>query len=216
MTAKLDGADAQLIRTGDLATILLSDRLVSPQVRRFTIAHELGHLLLDHTLQIPSKIRRLKRAYAPLVEVTANAFASELLMPGFLVREMCDLSQGDLDAPREISQLFEVSLLAAAIRCTELSRAACAAVFSVAQENTGRVRWVTCSASMEARIRRGQCLDSASLASTFFVSGRATTEPTEVPANAWFDRAPEGRVVEHVACAPRLRTTLSMVEIQTQ
>lgn len=217
MTVKLDGAEAQLIRTGKLATILLSDRIASPQVRRFAIAHELGHLLLDHPSQIPSRIRGLERSYAPLVEVTANAFASELLMPAALVREMCDLSKGDLDTPREIAQLFDVSLLAASIRYTELSRQPCAAVFSVAgEEGAGKIRWVTSSASMEARIRRGRRLSSSSVASSFFASGRSTTDPTEVPWDAWFDRTPDGRVIEHVTCAPKLRTTLSMVSIHAQ
>jgi hypothetical protein len=55
MTVKLDGADAQLIKAGKRVTILRSQRIASPVVRRFTIAHELGHLLLGHPTQIPSR-----------------------------------------------------------------------------------------------------------------------------------------------------------------
>lgn len=212
MTVKLDGADAQLIKAGKRVTILLSQRIASPVVRRFTIAHELGHLLLGHPTQIPSRIPAAQLVRAPLVEIEANAFASELLMPATLVREFCDLSRGDLDGPREIANTFSVSILAAAIRYAELAREPLAAVFA----RNNKVEWAVPSAAMELHIRRGRRLADASLASSFFTSGEHPTEPAEVPETAWFDKPASGRVVEHVACAPSLRTTLSMVWIRRE
>ncbi|HSQ02765.1 MAG TPA: ImmA/IrrE family metallo-endopeptidase, partial [Burkholderiales bacterium] len=47
--AMLNGAIAQLVvRAGRQPLILLSDRLTDPAIRRFTVAHEIGHYMLRH------------------------------------------------------------------------------------------------------------------------------------------------------------------------
>lgn len=206
---RLVGMDYKLIRARDHVTLLISER-VSPMVRRFMIAHELGHLLLEHPPRSSEKIQRQQIVRVPLAEMEANAFASELLMPGAFVREVCNLARGDLEGPREISRVFEISLLAGAIRYTELTRESVAAVFC----RNGKVQWAVPSAAMELLVRRGRVLSPSSLASSFFATSEPPTEPTQVPDAAWFDGPSFGRVIEHVACAPALRTTLSMVWIQ--
>ncbi len=215
LSVKLDGADAQLIHVGDRSTILLSDRISSPVIRRFNIAHELGHLLLGHPTRLAEISPRPWMAGSPLEEIEANAFASELLMPTAIVRDLFDLTRADLETPREIASVFDVSILAAAIRFTELTREPCAAVFSVeATPDTGRVKWVANSASMELEIPRNRALSASSLAAPFFATGATTRQPMQVPDSAWFSSSPFGRVIEHVTCAPELRTTLSMVWIR--
>ena len=57
-----------------------------PQGRaRFSIAHELGHLLLRH-----NPLGRIGEPRDPDQERQADRFASELLMPESLLREDCD------------------------------------------------------------------------------------------------------------------------------
>jgi hypothetical protein len=82
---------------------------------RFTVAHELGHLILGH----PGNNPRLALGddngtilIDPELEREANIFASELLMPFHLVEP--SMTKG------EISRLFQVSLDTAAIRIHEL------------------------------------------------------------------------------------------------
>ncbi|MBM3282951.1 ImmA/IrrE family metallo-endopeptidase [Candidatus Gottesmanbacteria bacterium] len=69
-------------------TILVNSR--DPFVRqRFTIAHELGHLRI-HTKEMDQKYREViisRKHDAGRLEVEANAFAAELLMPKRLVYE---------------------------------------------------------------------------------------------------------------------------------
>src|SRR5262245_13523583 len=48
MIGPLDGADAQRVCVGDLIKIIVSNRITDEAARRFSIAHELGHLVLDH------------------------------------------------------------------------------------------------------------------------------------------------------------------------
>ncbi len=57
-------------------------------VQRFTLAHELGHLLLGHQLSLDREIEvagRNARGSRPIEEMAADTFASELLGPKELV-----------------------------------------------------------------------------------------------------------------------------------
>jgi hypothetical protein len=76
---------------------------------RWTIAHELGHLMLGHPGNPP---RRRGRNVSSLVESEADWFAAEFLVPP----ELVDLSM----SVDEISRLFQISLEAAATRKREL------------------------------------------------------------------------------------------------
>src|SRR5438105_9436977 len=98
--------------------------------RRFTIAHELGHLVMHDQDQF-----HVDRSFPVLLrdgvsskavdqfEVAANGFAAELLMPLAMVRR--DLRQealdfGDDEAARRLADRYNVSLQAMLIRLTYL------------------------------------------------------------------------------------------------
>lgn len=103
-----------------------------PEVRkRFTVAHELGHLLL-HDYQTPHadtgfKIRfRANREYDGTIaeEIEANQFAAELLMPASMILERVheldlEYADGDDNALKELALEFNVSLRALQIRVSE-------------------------------------------------------------------------------------------------
>lgn len=77
------GEDGRLERHGDSARVVLSPR-VSEERMRFTLAHELGHLLLDDP-----DVAFAAQAFAsqiPNVERFCNVFAAELLMPRVWLR----------------------------------------------------------------------------------------------------------------------------------
>lgn len=115
--APLHGATAQLVRNGSRTIIFVSDRVTDPAARRFSIAHELGHLMLKHPSRNPEELCSRPRAKATLLrdyEAEANAFASELLMPASLLQRACEVSPVDLAVPRNIAREFGVSILASA------------------------------------------------------------------------------------------------------
>jgi Zn-dependent peptidase ImmA (M78 family) len=151
--APLDGAIAQLVRNGNRAYILLSERVTDSGARRFSIAHELGHLDLGHPSCAPSDlaVRSCSR-----LEAEANAYGAELLMPRELVFRDCQASPVALDAIMAIASTYRVSILAAAIRFTELTTRSCAAVFSRHE----RVKWVARSATFKHDIPRDATLAS--------------------------------------------------------
>lgn len=94
----------------------------------FTIAHELGHLLLhsNKSFHIDNIIiGRRNEASSMAVddnEIEANQFAAELLMPRYLLEEV--LEGVDLDCPDQISDLAKkigVSHQALSIRLSRLN-----------------------------------------------------------------------------------------------
>lgn len=80
-----EGFDGLAVATADIKLVLASPQPV-PARLRFTIAHELGHLLASDDQQIheDQNIYRTERGES---EVRANAFAANLLMPTDVLRE---------------------------------------------------------------------------------------------------------------------------------
>ena len=210
----LDGATAQLVRVGKEAKIIVSDRITDEAARRFSIAHELGHLVLDHPTRPPSELctnapsmhgATEQRDY----EAEANAFGGEMLIPQFLVQSWCDVSPVSMDVPWRIARELRVSILASAIQFAALTPERCAAVFSKKRH----VSWVAPSPTFTREIRRGRRLDRYSVAWDFFDRGELDDRPQPVPADAWFDTSSEVDIVEHSIAARDHGTVLSLLWI---
>lgn len=99
--------------------------------KRFTIAHELGHILLhyDQELNVDLKPIRLNRDFNSGTgeswrEIEANYFAATILMPSALVEEHYDRLTARLDDDDvllgEIASKFGVSVQAMSIRLAKL------------------------------------------------------------------------------------------------
>lgn len=130
---KRDGLSGLLYRDGDV-TIIGVNSMESLQRRRFTVAHEIGHLVLHegdmvhvdafHTFQInfrgtdfsPSTDRR---------EIEANAFAASLLMPEEQIRRDFESKAKhgiDIDDRwiEDLAKNYGVSIQALTIRLSRL------------------------------------------------------------------------------------------------
>ncbi|MCE9574533.1 MAG: ImmA/IrrE family metallo-endopeptidase [Deltaproteobacteria bacterium] len=214
----LEGATARLIRVGTGAVIRVSDRVTHPGARRFSIAHELGHLVLGHVLPRPdagvadwaigaAHLRQRGRGEVD-PEVEANAFAAELLIPEALARRRCEVSPVDLTPARGIAREFRTSLVASAVRFVELASERCAVVFA----ERGRVQWAVPSATFTADIPRGVPLDRASVAHDYMRKGAIDDAPQAVPAAAWIDDPTgEVEVIEHATVLDDLGAVLAML-----
>jgi Zn-dependent peptidase ImmA (M78 family) len=96
-----------------------------PNRQRFTIAHELGHVLLHRNRLVAAVLVDKSRNFIARdtvsaegtdpVEIQANAFAAELLMPKKFVRQVLSESVRDLqddDYLISLAKRFRVSLAA--------------------------------------------------------------------------------------------------------
>lgn len=82
--------------------------------KRFTIAHELGHIFLGHELKQGYLARTKTFDSKPEIEREADMFASRILCPS------CVLWGLNLHTPEEISKVCRVSLSAARVRADRL------------------------------------------------------------------------------------------------
>ena len=95
------------VKRGSSVLILYNDLVSNPRRRNWTIAHELGHVLLGHTEGGGEQERE------------ADRFAAALLMPESVVRFL-DCRLGRPLSAHEMTLLFPASLTACRRRRTEL------------------------------------------------------------------------------------------------
>lgn len=108
----LHNSDGFLFRMDDVPVIFYNQsRPVCRQ--RFTVAHELGHLLLGHSGPL---VNREPRPGDSPVERAANAFAADLLSPACVLRGL------GVDSAPQIARLCDLSPQAAAFRMDRLRR----------------------------------------------------------------------------------------------
>jgi IrrE N-terminal-like domain len=104
-------------RPGSSTTIVLNEA-AHPTRQRFTIAHELGHLLLA-TPGAPVSARRSRPRYGD-EERFCDAFAAALLLPPDWVLAVAGGQSPGLALTRRIADACQSSLAAVVLRCNEL------------------------------------------------------------------------------------------------
>lgn len=135
----LDGCSGLLLRIDGASGILLNER-DSRRRRRFTLAHELGHFCIPkHAAQVSSCMspEPLWSSSERSLEREANDFAVELLMPRRTTRLLLQSGELGLSLAARVSETFDVTLMAAALRVSELTREPTAVVYT--ENNT--IRW---------------------------------------------------------------------------
>ena len=108
------GGDGCSVVLGGRPVILISDRPPTAR-RRFTAAHELGHIMLGHLGECGLLCREEEGNNSPL-EQSANAFAARLLAPS------CVLWGCGVTSAEEIRALCDISRTAAELRWQRLQQ----------------------------------------------------------------------------------------------
>jgi Zn-dependent peptidase ImmA (M78 family) len=110
----LDGLSGRLLRERMVVEV---NSTHARNRKRFTIAHEIGHLLLKHSNVVCAADRWTAADPRRVNERQANAFASELLMPELWIRARWP----DVHDYRAMATLFEVSPEAMFLRLQDAS-----------------------------------------------------------------------------------------------
>lgn len=98
--------DGAVIQNGDEYCILYNDIDRSSQRIRFTLAHELGHIILGH-LQFDACLCRLSDHEYDVLEKEANQFASQLLSPEPLIYDI--LKKSHRINTSQVRSIFDIS-----------------------------------------------------------------------------------------------------------
>ena len=95
--------------------IYLNERKGTTQRRRFTMAHEIGHIVLDHPINpIIYRNSEVDENQSP-TEIQANIFARDLLMPAGVLAKL------HVTTVDEIMRICNVSYTSAQIRLERLT-----------------------------------------------------------------------------------------------
>jgi Zn-dependent peptidase ImmA (M78 family) len=208
---RLDKAAASLTRIGNRSIIRVREEDDVTR-KRFSIAHELGHLVLNHFQSLIQfcNTQDMERWYISDLETEANFFASELMLPKTLVGKRCDVRHVNFSPIRKIAQDFRASLTATAIKFVRLCPESCAIICSKNKE----IAWSYTSRSWWPRILSKRKLNSNSCAYEYFAGREIPDEPIEMEADVWIDSRGIGGVVEHSIAAPNFGFVLSILWIK--
>jgi hypothetical protein len=192
--------------------ILVSDACPTVGHRRFTVSHEVGHAAIDGHFDAMQWVALGSgktafseghyRSIKDPVEVEADHFASELLLPERWARPVVDTLPIGMDAIRTLADRFHASLSCAAVRYAQLSAAPVVVVLTRGDS----VEWVAASREVrDADFFRYNATRTARVP-----PGSATHRLANSPAAArageqnsstdylrdWFPRAPSRLTVE--------------------
>lgn len=154
--------------------------------RRFTIAHELGHFLITtHGNQFSCTSYDLSNFNDKnkIMEVEANQFAAELLMPEqYFTKEIYNKAPSN-DLIQSLTDKFCSSLTSTLLRYKDLTDESIAIVMS---ENS-IIKWAFRSNEFKYFIQFQSKLSPDSYAIEYFKGNDLPKEFEEVDRNAWFD-----------------------------
>lgn len=108
--------DGFIVYLGDRKEIFVNDRIKSRPRRRFTIAHELGHGILEHDIGKIHYRNSENDSQTDMQELEANIFARDILMPATVLAAL------DIHTPEEIMTLCDVSRRSAEIRAERMAK----------------------------------------------------------------------------------------------
>lgn len=211
----LQGAEARLTRNGKFGIIRLRGDIPEIGRRRFALGHELGHWLLHAKLsQFEYCTSNEIEGYVNSEpELSASAFAAELLMPTRVFGPRCRYANPDLELIKQLASEFDTTLTATAARFVQESKADCVAVFS---ENGVVKRWVKRDdKGLRVWFRSRQRIGESAFARYCAADRQVPTRMTAVPPEAWFPEIPAVREVhEHSTKLGNYPTVLTLLWIR--
>lgn len=106
--------DGFIIQNKGELQIFINDNIHNRNRRRFTLAHEIGHGVLQHEMTVIHYRNSETDSQTNIQELQANVFARDLLMPATVLAAL------NIHTPEEIMQLCHVSRQSAEIRAKRL------------------------------------------------------------------------------------------------
>lgn len=106
--------DGFIIYIGNEKHIFINDKINNKNRRRFTLAHELGHAILEHDIGVIHYRHSEHDNKTKLEEWQANIFARNILMPATVLAAL------NIHTPDEIMNMCAVSRHAAEVRAERM------------------------------------------------------------------------------------------------
>jgi Zn-dependent peptidase ImmA (M78 family) len=186
--ADADSYDGFLLRNESSTKIYINKNIASEGRKKFTLAHEIGHYCIPTHRGNYQCIRRYLNPFRkkPEVEMEANKFASELLLPENLLKPILHTYKPDFESINELAEDCGTSLTATAIKFASLSDDCC--VLIAMSDN--RIKWFQKSPSFpyEYYIEVGKSVSYGTLTASYSLDGILKEPETQkVHASFWFN-----------------------------
>ena len=212
--APLSGCEARLVRNADGGGFArISDRIPEPGRVRFALAHEFGHFLLHvGTSQTRACTAGDMRDYwKDGMEIEANIFASELLLPHKNFKDVIKLTGPNFEEIGAIAERFNVSMTAAAIRYIDHGPIPDMVLVQIGRDH--RVKW---SKGKEGNtdywIAPGTKIHDSSMAKCAFLD-KSSVDETQVDYDVWFRGKHWIELTEECLYMPVYDSVLSLLVI---
>lgn len=194
LESPLTGCLARLVRKGNRGIVRTHSGIREEGRKRFAIAHELGHWFL-HEAESQFFIctgENMRDYKGSPMEVEANLFASELLMPTCVFRPLAQDANPTLGMVKSLAAVFNTSLTATGMKFVDENRHECILVWST----NGTVSWSKQKGARSGlRIDKGMRLHQDSLAA-HAAEKSCELGPEVVPPEAWITHNAYEREIE--------------------
>lgn len=183
----LQGCEALIVGTGQRAIVKINSES-SPERRRFSLGHELGHWHhhKGKMLYCAQNDIEIDADRARETELIADNYSASLLMPTFLFRpSLAAKKRITWKSIREIAEEFGCSLLATALRVVDLNFAPM--MFVMLRD--GRRVWFRSARDIDSKWFPRDSPNTDSYAFDLsFNAAELAAGPRKVQASSWFDR----------------------------
>jgi hypothetical protein len=212
--APLSGCEARLVRNADGGGFArISDRIPEPGRVRFALAHELGHFLLHVGISQTRACTAgdMRDYWKDGMEIEANIFASELLLPQKNFKEVIKLTGPSFKEIGAVAEMFNVSMTAAAIRYIDHGPIPDMVLVQIGRDH--RVKW---SKGKEGNtdywIEPGSKIHDGSMAKCAFLD-KSSVDETQVDFDVWFRGKHWIQLTEECLYMPEYDSVLSLLVI---
>ena len=212
---RLVGCEARLVRLGqNHGYARISDRIREEGRKRFTIAHELGHFLLHPkiTQVFECTTGDLTDYRKNPIEIEANLFASEVLMPSIQFKKLSKTTDPTFEGIGELAKKFNVSLTAAAIRFID-----CGPIENMVLLRTnskGQVKWSKAKQdNFHYWIEKDTQINPRTMTSCS-LKEKTSIDPTNVNQDLWYPTGGSSRIIEECLYMNTYDCTLTLLIVE--
>jgi len=188
----LDQCEAMIVGTARRAVITVNSNAL-PRRRRFSLAHEIGHWHLHRGRVLVCGAADIENpAHGALdPENQADQFASDLILPDFMIRpRIMKMKRLTLAAAREVAEEFKTSLTATLLKLADVDYFPIVIVC----HNKQRRRWFRRAPMVPGWWFPRDDLDPESFSFEMLFGGAAESSfPRKIGADAWFEFRHAGR-----------------------
>lgn len=181
----LEGCEARLVVNDDRAIISVNSTTSNEGRKRFSLAHELAHWICDRnagSFLCAKEDIGPQNAEAKSVEANANSFASQLILPDYLVSPWMIGKRTNLDVASQLRDEFNASLTASAIKLVKRS----STPSCVACHSQSKLVWFQKNPSfpMDFHLKR-ELHQETSAFNLAFGASTGISRPKREPADRW-------------------------------